>query len=67
MDYFVSIAPTLSTIFFFLFFCYIIYFVLSKKNNKNFDKYSKIPLNEEEIAKRNKENISKKESNSEEK
>ncbi len=37
-------AATIATIFFFLAFCYIIYSVFKKGAKKKFDKYSKIPL-----------------------
>jgi cbb3-type cytochrome oxidase subunit 3 len=37
-------AATIATVFFFLVFCYVIYSVFKKGTNKKFDKYSKIPL-----------------------
>jgi cbb3-type cytochrome oxidase subunit 3 len=42
----ILILPTLATIFFFLSFCYIVFSVFKKDKKKNFDKYSKIPLND---------------------
>ncbi len=47
MEWFVTYAPTIATIFFFLTFCYIIYSVFKKGTNKKFEKYSKIPLKED--------------------
>ncbi len=41
-------AATISTVFFFLFFCYVIYCVFKKETKKDFDKYSKIPLKDNE-------------------
>lgn len=37
-------AATIATVFFFLVFCYVIYSVFKKGTTKKFDKYSKIPL-----------------------
>jgi len=37
-------APTIATVFFFLTFCYIVFSVFKKGSKKNFDKYSQIPL-----------------------
>lgn len=44
---FMQFAPTIATIFFFLTFCYIIYAVFKKGTKTKFDKYSKIPLNDD--------------------
>jgi len=48
MDTIALYAPTVATVFFFLVFCYIIYSVFKKGAKKKFDKYSKIPLKDNE-------------------
>jgi cbb3-type cytochrome oxidase subunit 3 len=40
-------TPTVATIFFFIFFCIVVYSVFKKGQEDKFDKYSKIPLNDE--------------------
>lgn len=47
MDLFISNAPTIATLFFFLTFCYIVFSVFKKNTKKKFDKYSKIPLDDD--------------------
>lgn len=39
-------APIIATTFFFLFFCHVVYSVFKKSRQKDFDHYSKIPLND---------------------
>lgn len=41
-------APTIATIFFFLFFCSAVYSVFKKGQDKKFEDYAKIPLNDKE-------------------
>lgn len=45
----IKYAPTLATIMFFSIFCIILFIVLRKENKKKFDKYSRIPLDDEKI------------------
>ena len=52
----ISISPIFGTILFFTFFCYILYNSFKKGSKKKMDKYSNIPLNDEEnIEKENSE------------
>jgi hypothetical protein len=44
-------APGIATLFFFLFFCSAVYSVFKKGQDKKFDDYAKIPLNDKEKAK----------------
>ena len=44
-------APTLATIFFFLFFCYVVYTVFKKGQEQKFKDYAKIPFDEENSKK----------------
>lgn len=44
MEFLLNNAATIATVFFFLAFCYIIFSVFKKGTKKKFDKYSKIPL-----------------------
>ena len=44
-------APSIATLFFFLFFCSAVYSVFKKGQDKKFDDYAKIPLNDKEKAK----------------
>jgi len=39
-------APTIATIFFFLFFCNVVYSLFKKGQEQKFNDYAKIPLNE---------------------
>lgn len=48
IDFLVSNAPTIATIFFFLTFCYILFAVFKKGAKQKFDKYSEIPLKDKE-------------------
>jgi cbb3-type cytochrome oxidase subunit 3 len=45
-------AATIATVFFFLFFCYVVYAVFKKGTTQKFDKYSKIPLQENDESKK---------------
>ena len=45
-------APGIATLFFFLFFCSAVYSVFKKGQDKKFDDYAKIPLNDKEKAKK---------------
>ncbi len=40
----IHFAPTIATIFFFIVFCYVIYVAFKKENKKKFEKFSQIPL-----------------------
>jgi cbb3-type cytochrome oxidase subunit 3 len=44
-------APTIATVFFFLAFCYIIYTVFKKGSKEKLDKFSQIPLNDNDEPK----------------
>ncbi len=48
LDFFVSYAPTIATMFFFLTFCYIVFSVFKKGAKQKFDRYSEIPLKDKE-------------------
>jgi len=56
IDLLIKQAPTIATLFFFIFFCYIVLSVFRKGNKKKFDEYAQIPLdeefNEQEVAKK---------------
>jgi cbb3-type cytochrome oxidase subunit 3 len=48
MDFLMENAPTIATLFFFFTFCYIVLTVFKKGAKKKFDKYSQIPLKDED-------------------
>lgn len=48
IDFIISQAPIIATLFFFLTFCYVIFSVFKKGTNKKFDKYSQIPFKEKD-------------------
>lgn len=47
-EFIITNAPTIATLFFFLTFCYIVFSVFRKNSKKKFDKYSKIPLQDDD-------------------
>ena len=47
INYIINHAATIATIGFFAAFCLILFIVLSKKNKKKFEDYSKIPMDDE--------------------
>lgn len=51
-------APTIATIFFFLFFCHVVYTLFKKGQENKFNDYAKIPFNEEEnLTQNNTQNL----------
>ncbi len=49
LNFIIDNAATIATLFFFLAFCYIVFSVFKKGNKKKFDKFAKIPLEDEKI------------------
>lgn len=49
IDFLIKISPIVGTLFFFGFFCYVIFIVFQKGAKKKFDKYSKIPMNDDKL------------------
>lgn len=47
IDLLIKQAPTIATLFFFIFFCYIVFSVFKKGAKKKFNEYAQIPLKEE--------------------
>lgn len=48
-DLLIKLSPIIGTIFFFVIFCYVFYIVFKKSNKKKFDKYSKIPMDDDRL------------------
>jgi len=52
LDFIVNNAATIATIFFFGVFCYVVYSVFKKGAKKEFEKFSKIPMEDNSFNKK---------------
>lgn len=47
IEFIITNAATIATLFFFVVFCYVIYYSFKKSNKKQFEKLSKVPMDDD--------------------
>ncbi len=52
INYFLTHAASIGTVFFFIVFSYVLYYSLNKKNKKKFDESAQIPLKDDDFLKK---------------